>query len=93
MCDPGPVGHGGQIGDAGGAVAGIDAAAARAEDVLGWTSCGFAAAEASSVELGSKSLRAAAWLARGDLASARGDVARAAALFRQAAEALQDSSF
>jgi tetratricopeptide (TPR) repeat protein len=61
----------------------------RLDEAASW----FAAAEASSVELGSTRLRAAAWLARGDLAAARGDVARAAALFRQAADVLQDSSF
>jgi tetratricopeptide (TPR) repeat protein len=53
----------------------------------------FAAAEASFGELGSASHRAAAWIARGDLAARRGDHARAAELYRTAAEALQDVRF
>ncbi len=53
----------------------------------------FAAAEDSSAVLESTSLRSAVWLARGDLAAARGEVATSAALFRQAAEALQDTRF
>jgi tetratricopeptide (TPR) repeat protein len=53
----------------------------------------FAAAEASFGELGSGSHRAAAWMARGDLAARRGDHERAAELYRTAAEALQDVRF
>ena len=53
----------------------------------------FAAAEASFGELGSGSHRAAAWVARGDLAVRRGDHQRAAELYRTAAEALQDVRF
>jgi tetratricopeptide (TPR) repeat protein len=53
----------------------------------------FAAAEASFGELGSGSHRAAAWIARGDLAARRGDHERAAELYRTAAEALQDVRF
>jgi len=53
----------------------------------------FAAAEASFSELGSGSHRAAAWIARGDLAARRGDHERAAELYRTAAEALQDVRF
>jgi tetratricopeptide (TPR) repeat protein len=53
----------------------------------------FAAAEASFGELGSGSHRAAAWIARGDLATRRGDHERAAELYRTAAEALQDVRF
>jgi tetratricopeptide (TPR) repeat protein len=53
----------------------------------------FAAAEASFGELGSGSHRAAAWVARGDLAARRGDHQRAAELYRTAAEALQDVRF
>ncbi len=39
------------------------------------------------------SLLAAAWMARGELATARKDFCSAAALYRQAAEALQDFNF
>jgi len=53
----------------------------------------FAAAEACFGELGSGSHRAAAWIARGDLAAQRGDHKRAAELYRTAAEALQDVRF
>ncbi len=53
----------------------------------------FAAAETSFGELGSGSHRAAAWVARGDLAARRGDHERAAELYRTAAEALQDVRF
>jgi tetratricopeptide (TPR) repeat protein len=53
----------------------------------------FVAAEACFGELGSGSHRAAAWVARGDLAARRGDHERAAELFRTAAEALQDVRF
>jgi tetratricopeptide (TPR) repeat protein len=53
----------------------------------------FAAAETCFGELGSASHRAAAWMARGDLAARRGDHVRAAELYRTAAEALQDVRF
>jgi tetratricopeptide (TPR) repeat protein len=53
----------------------------------------FGAAEAAYGELGSGSHRAAAWIARGDLAARRGDHARAAELYRTAAETLQDVRF
>jgi tetratricopeptide (TPR) repeat protein len=53
----------------------------------------FAAAELSFGDLGSASHRAAAWVARGDLAARRGDHEKAAALYRIAAEALQDVRF
>jgi tetratricopeptide (TPR) repeat protein len=53
----------------------------------------FAAAETCFGELGSASHRAAAWMARGDLAARRGDHERAAELYRTAAEALQDVRF
>jgi tetratricopeptide (TPR) repeat protein len=53
----------------------------------------FVAAEACFGELGSGSHRAAAWIARGDLAARRGDHERAAELYRTAAEALQDVRF
>ena len=53
----------------------------------------FAAAEASFSGRESISLLAAAWMARGELASARNDSVSAAALYRQAAEALQDFNF
>lgn len=50
-------------------------------------------AERSFEQLSSASHRAAAWLARGDIASRRGDDHTAARLYRQAAEALQDFRF
>ena len=53
----------------------------------------FSAAEASFEQLGSASHRAAAWVARGDLAARRGDDRLAAHLYRSAAEALQDVRF
>jgi tetratricopeptide (TPR) repeat protein len=53
----------------------------------------FAQAEHSLSQLSSASHRAAAWTAQGDLELARGDDRRAGALFRRAAEALQDSTF
>ncbi|HEY1565118.1 MAG TPA: tetratricopeptide repeat protein [Gaiellaceae bacterium] len=53
----------------------------------------FAVAESSFGDLGSASHRAAAWMARGDLAARRGEHERAAELYRTAAEALQDVRF
>jgi len=53
----------------------------------------FGNAEASFDQLGSASHRAAAWVARGDLAARRGDDRLAAHLYRTAAEALQDVRF
>jgi tetratricopeptide (TPR) repeat protein len=53
----------------------------------------FAAAEATCDQLESGSHRAAAWIARGDLASKRGDDRDAARLYRLAAETLQDFRF
>ena len=53
----------------------------------------FQAAEACFEQLGSAGHRAAAWVARGDLAARRGDDRLAAHLFRTAAEALQDIRF
>ena len=53
----------------------------------------FTAAESSFSQLGSASHRAAAWVARGDLAARRGDDRLAAHLYRTAAEALQDVRF
>jgi tetratricopeptide (TPR) repeat protein len=53
----------------------------------------FANAESSFDQLSSISHRAAAWIAQGDLAARRGNDARAAALYRRAAEALQDFRF
>jgi tetratricopeptide (TPR) repeat protein len=50
-------------------------------------------AEASLTQLSSASHAAVAWTAKGDLASHRGDVKAAAALYRRAAEALQDVRF
>ena len=51
------------------------------------------ASDASAEQLESISHRAAAWMARGDLAAKRGDDRVAAKLYRQAAEALQDVRF
>jgi len=53
----------------------------------------FADAESSFDQLGSGSHRAAVWIARGDLATARGDDRTAARLYRRAAETLQDFRF
>src|SRR5205085_183338 len=53
----------------------------------------FVAAESNLEQLGSAGHRAAAWIARGDLAARRGDNQLAARLYRGAAEALQDVRF
>jgi tetratricopeptide (TPR) repeat protein len=53
----------------------------------------FAEAELNLSQLSSASHRAVAWTAQGDLASRRGDDRAAAALYRRAAEALQDLRF
>src|SRR3954467_4309182 len=53
----------------------------------------FLSAESAFDQLGSASHRAAAWVARGDLAARRGDDRLAAHLYRTAAEALQDVRF
>jgi tetratricopeptide (TPR) repeat protein len=53
----------------------------------------FAEAELSLSQLSSASHRAVAWTAQGDLASRRDDDSTAAALYRRAAEALQDLRF
>jgi tetratricopeptide (TPR) repeat protein len=53
----------------------------------------FVEAEHSLSQLSSASHRAVAWTAQGDLASRRGDDRTAAALYRRAAEALQDVTF
>jgi len=50
-------------------------------------------AEAALAQLSSASHKAAAWVAKGDLAAVRGDDAAAARHFRRAAEALQDFRF
>jgi tetratricopeptide (TPR) repeat protein len=63
------------------------------QDRLDEAEAAFAAAETSFGELGSGSHRAAAWVARGDLAARRGDHEKAAELYRTAAEALQDVRF
>jgi tetratricopeptide (TPR) repeat protein len=51
------------------------------------------ASDSSAEQLESLSHRAAAWMARGDLAAKQGDDRAAANLYRQAAEALQDVRF
>jgi len=53
----------------------------------------LAEGELSLAQLSSASHRAVAWTAQGDLASRRGDDSAAAALYRRAAEALQDVRF
>jgi tetratricopeptide (TPR) repeat protein len=53
----------------------------------------FGEAEDAFDQLSSASHRAAAWIAQGDLAQRRGDDRRAAALYRRAAEVLQDFKF
>jgi tetratricopeptide (TPR) repeat protein len=53
----------------------------------------LAQAEQTLAQLSSVSHRAAAWTAQGDLALARNDDGTAGALFRQAAEALQQTTF
>src|SRR5919197_5204833 len=53
----------------------------------------FRAAEQAYDQLSSASHRATVWVAQGDLATRRGDNARAAHLYRNAAEALQDVRF
>ena len=53
----------------------------------------FDEAEGSLTQLSSASHSAVAWTAKGDLASRRGDAKTAAALYRRAAEALQDVRF
>jgi tetratricopeptide (TPR) repeat protein len=63
------------------------------QDRLDEAETAFASAESSFGQLGSASHRAAAWVARGDLAARRGDDRLAAHLYRTAAEALQDVRF
>jgi tetratricopeptide (TPR) repeat protein len=63
------------------------------QDRLEDAEAAFQAAESSFDALGSASHRAAAWVARGDLAARRGDDRLAAHLYRTAAEALQDFKF
>jgi tetratricopeptide (TPR) repeat protein len=53
----------------------------------------LAVADASFEQMDSLGHRAAAWLAQGDLAARRGHIADAAAVYRRAAEALQDVRF
>jgi tetratricopeptide (TPR) repeat protein len=53
----------------------------------------FSAAERCFQQLGSKSHVAAAWTAEGDAYARLGDIETAAALYRRAAEALQDFNF
>jgi tetratricopeptide (TPR) repeat protein len=53
----------------------------------------FSASERAFDQLSSASHRASAWVAQGDLATRRGDHTRAAHLYRNAAEALQDVRF
>ena len=53
----------------------------------------FDRAEESFDQLSSASHRAAAWVAKGDLAAKRGDDREAAHLYRRAAETLQDFRF
>ena len=61
----------------------------RLDDAEQW----FRAADATFEQMSSVSHRASAWVALGDLATKRGDLAEAARLYRHAAEALQDVRF
>ena len=63
------------------------------QDRLDEAEAEFTAAERCFEQLGSASHRAAAWVARGDLAARRGDDRSAARLYRNAAETLQDYRF
>jgi tetratricopeptide (TPR) repeat protein len=64
-----------------------------AQDRLDEAEAALAESEDAFAKLSSASHRAAAWIAQGDLAARRGDERRAATLYRQAAEALQDFRF
>ncbi len=63
------------------------------QDRLDEAEVAFAEAEDAFQQFSSASHKAAAWVAQGDLARRRADDARAAALYRRAAEALQDFRF
>jgi tetratricopeptide (TPR) repeat protein len=63
------------------------------QDRLDEAESALAQAEDSFAQLSSASHRAAAWIAQGDLAAQRSDEKSAAALYRRAAEALQDFRF
>lgn len=63
------------------------------QDRLDEAEAELATAERCFEQLASASHRAAAWVARGDLAARRGDDQTAARLYRNAAEALQDFRF
>ena len=63
------------------------------QDRLDEAEAAFRAGEAAYDQLASASHRASAWMALGDLATKRGDDRRAARLYRQAADALQDVRF
>ena len=63
------------------------------QDRLEEAEAAFDAAEASFDQLSSGSHRAAAWVAKGDIAAKRGNDRSAARFYRQAAEALQDVRF
>ncbi|HEX2111266.1 MAG TPA: transcriptional regulator [Gaiellaceae bacterium] len=63
------------------------------QDRLDEAAQSFARAESKFAQLSSASHSAAAWVAHGDLAARRGDVEKAAELYRNAAEALQDFRF
>ena len=63
------------------------------QDRLEEAEAAFAEAEDAFEQFASASHKAAAWVAQGDLARRRGDDARSAALYRRAAETLQDFRF
>ena len=63
------------------------------QDRLAEAEAALADAEDALAQLSSGPHRAAAWVAQGDLAQKRGDDRQAAALYRRAAEALQDFRF
>jgi tetratricopeptide (TPR) repeat protein len=63
------------------------------QDRLDEAELAFNAAETAFDQLSSASHRATAWVAQGDLATRRGDHTKAARLYRNAAETLQDVRF
>ena len=58
-----------------------------------WETTSTLPRDASFEQMDSLGHRAAAWLAQGDLAARRGHIEDAAAVYRRAAEALQDVRF
>jgi tetratricopeptide (TPR) repeat protein len=71
----------------------VVARAFAADDEVASAEHWFGIAEATFTSFGGTSQLAAAWMARGDLAHVDGDLTEAAALYKRAAEALQDFHF